>query len=358
MKPTICLSMIVKNEAHCISKCLESVKPFINYWIICDTGSSDNTEEIVTNIMKDIPGEFHHHEWKDFSHNRNLSLQLSKNKSDYTLIIDADDYLQFNNLNIFDNLNQPLYNINIKHDSIIYPRPQLIRNNIDYKYVGVLHEYLEGPPNTPHNFLNNCFIIFGANGARWKDPNKYAKDAEVFRKELLKDPNNSRNLFYCAQSYRDCNQLENALTYYTKRVAVGGWAEETYCSLLEIAKITEKLRSFDSVTVEAAYLKSFNFLPTRAESLMYLAAYCRKQKQYDKAYFYASMGVNISMPSNGLFVDYGAYDWKLKDELAIAAFYIGKKNQSAQLNKTLLSSGLVPENNIDRIKKNLSFCLK
>ena len=41
------LSMIVKNEAPNIQRCLESVAPFIDYYVIADTGSTDNTKEII-----------------------------------------------------------------------------------------------------------------------------------------------------------------------------------------------------------------------------------------------------------------------------------------------------------------------
>jgi len=61
MKPTLTLCMIVKNESHIILECLNSVYKYIDYWVICDTGSTDNTKEIITNFFKEkgIPGEIH-----------------------------------------------------------------------------------------------------------------------------------------------------------------------------------------------------------------------------------------------------------------------------------------------------------
>ena len=35
---TLCLSMIVKNEASVIGRCLPSLRPIIDYWVIVDTG--------------------------------------------------------------------------------------------------------------------------------------------------------------------------------------------------------------------------------------------------------------------------------------------------------------------------------
>ena len=42
-KTRICLNMIVKNEAHVIRRCLDSVRPHITHWVIVDTGSTDRT---------------------------------------------------------------------------------------------------------------------------------------------------------------------------------------------------------------------------------------------------------------------------------------------------------------------------
>ena len=58
---TICLNMIVKNESHIILNTLENLYSYIkfSYWVISDTGSTDDTKSIITNFFKqkNIPGE-------------------------------------------------------------------------------------------------------------------------------------------------------------------------------------------------------------------------------------------------------------------------------------------------------------
>ena len=92
----LCLNMIVRDESHVITECLDSVSSFIDYWIICDTGSEDDTARIIENYFqeKGIPGELHHHEWRDFGSNRTRALDLVRGKAEYAWVIDADDYLE------------------------------------------------------------------------------------------------------------------------------------------------------------------------------------------------------------------------------------------------------------------------
>src|SRR6266446_2172189 len=87
---TICLCMIVKDEAAVICRCLESVKPIINHWVICDTGSTDRTPDIIRETLSGIPGTLHQVPWVDFGYNRTQALKLAKGKADYHLLLDAD----------------------------------------------------------------------------------------------------------------------------------------------------------------------------------------------------------------------------------------------------------------------------
>ena len=58
-KPTLCLNMIVKNESKIIRRLMESVAPIIDTYCICDTGSTDDTADIITNFFeeKNIQGK-------------------------------------------------------------------------------------------------------------------------------------------------------------------------------------------------------------------------------------------------------------------------------------------------------------
>src|SRR4051794_3114791 len=64
---TVCLSMIVKNEAHVIRRCLDSVRSLIDYWIIVDTGSTDGTQDVIRAAMADRPGRLVERPWVDFA---------------------------------------------------------------------------------------------------------------------------------------------------------------------------------------------------------------------------------------------------------------------------------------------------
>jgi len=91
--------MIVKNEAHIIedtlTKLLAKIK--FDYYVICDTGSTDGTPEIIVKFMENkVPGKVVIHTWKDFGHNRSLALEEAYNTTDYVLIFDADDYIHGN----------------------------------------------------------------------------------------------------------------------------------------------------------------------------------------------------------------------------------------------------------------------
>lgn len=76
----LCLCMIVKNESRIIERCLNATKSIVDYVSICDTGSTDNTPEIIENWCKEneIPGTVHHEPFKNFGYNRSLAVSLAQ----------------------------------------------------------------------------------------------------------------------------------------------------------------------------------------------------------------------------------------------------------------------------------------
>ena len=76
MPKTLCLNMIVRNESARIERALASVAPYINTFVILDTGSTDDTVERITKFFQErkIPGVIGKTEFKDFSQARNAAL--------------------------------------------------------------------------------------------------------------------------------------------------------------------------------------------------------------------------------------------------------------------------------------------
>ena len=140
---TVCLNMIVKDEHQVILRCLASVKTFIDYWVIVDTGSTDGTQELIRNFMKDIPGELFERPWVNFAHNRNEALILAQGKDDYLLIIDADEKIvEIEPLNKSE-WDKDCYLLEAQNtDGTAFYRPNFIRNNSTWRWTDVIHEYL------------------------------------------------------------------------------------------------------------------------------------------------------------------------------------------------------------------------
>src|SRR5581483_225880 len=199
-KKTICLNMIVKNESHVIERCLKSVKPLIDYWVIVDTGSSDGTQKIIKKFMKDIPGKLYERPWKDFAHNRNEALKLAKNKADYVLWMDADDALEYSEDFVLPNLTQDLYYIEHDYKGNRYLRDQLINNHLDWVWKGVLHEELTCKEIITRKVLPKIKNIDYIDGYRSQNPRKHLDDAKVLKEALKKEPKNTRYQFYLATS--------------------------------------------------------------------------------------------------------------------------------------------------------------
>ena len=134
-KKTICFATMCKNEEHCIEETLESVYKYIDTWVVHDTGSTDNTCQIVTDFFekKGISGELFIDDWKGFDFNKTLLFNKCYGRSDYILHIDADDLI-VGNLQMNNNSKSDAYYLNTKRGSADYKCLVLWNNKIHWKY--------------------------------------------------------------------------------------------------------------------------------------------------------------------------------------------------------------------------------
>jgi GR25 family glycosyltransferase involved in LPS biosynthesis len=297
---TICLNMIVKNEAHIIGKTLNNLTSQFNfsYWVISDTGSTDSTVEIIETFFKtkNIPGTIHHDEWSNFGHNRTVALNHAFKKSDYVLVFDADDEIE-GKLLLPEKLTHDAYSLTFGSlNGFSYHRPLLINNHKKWQYIGVLHEYLDGIGQQ----VDNCVIqggysvVSGRSGSRNNDPKKYLKDATVlenaYNEIILTDDKNAlgdRYAFYCANSFFDYGDYESAAKWYKITLTRNGWDQEKYMCCYKLYKCYKNLKQID--TSQFYLVKSFYYDKDRTECVYKLIAYYCNDRQYDIAYGYYSV---------------------------------------------------------------------
>ena len=356
----LCLSMIVKDESHIIMECLNSIWKEIDYWVIVDTGSTDNTKEIITNFFKEknIPGEIHDRPWVSFGHNRSEALDLCKGKAQFAFMIDADDYL-VGSLNFKPDPKIDGYIIRMGREEFSWWRSQIFNLESGWRYVGVLHEYAACDKQNPVHIKleGNYRVVARTEGARNLNTTpieKYSKDAIVLEKALETEPGNIRYQFYLAQSYFDSQQWEKAEQAYMKRVTMGGWEEEIYYSLYRVA-IAKSMMNREWLEIQQAFLEAFNFRPIRAEPLFHIAQiYRMKFNQPALAYLFAKMAAEVPYPANDiLFVPDIIYKFSILDEVAATAYYAGQPLIGHMACTKLLKENRVPASEIERIKGNL-----
>lgn len=355
---TICLNMIVKNEAHVIRRCLDSVRPLIDHWVIVDTGSTDATPDIIREHLRDIPGDLVQRPWVNFAHNRTEALQLARGRADYLFTIDADEIVEFSPGFILPRLTADSYNLEMLYGGFSYMRKQLARNDLPWRYTGVLHEYIHCDEAKSEETLSGLRTVPRHDGARARDPQTYRRDALLLEQTLLEEPDNPRNQFYLAQSYRDAGDPELALRHYRRRVEMGGWSEEIWFSLYQIAQLKEKLdKPWPEVMQD--YLAAYQYRPDRAGPLFRIGLHHQAKGEYAIAHLFFSRAMFIPYPATSrLFVERDVYDYLLPVEYAVAAYYVGDHAAAIETNNTLLCSGKLPPQTIDQVVRNRRFSLQ
>jgi tetratricopeptide (TPR) repeat protein len=225
--------MILKNEAERIERCLTAVAPHVHCWAITDTGSTDQTCEMVLDFFsaRGLPGHLGNSEFTNFRDTRNVALDMAYKLRgdlawDYLLLCDAD--MELVAPDGLGSLGAPGYQMIQRTAEMEYWNARLVRYDNPSRYVCPTHEYLS--TEQPLENLHQAHFVDHADGAN--RPGKILRDIAILETELEKNPDDARCWFYLANSYRESEQHEKAIAAYERRVALGGWEEEVYCSLL------------------------------------------------------------------------------------------------------------------------------
>jgi glycosyltransferase involved in cell wall biosynthesis len=331
----ICLNMIVRNERKNILRCLESVAPFISSWVICDTGSTDMTQEMILEFMGDrgIEGVLHEIEFVNFGSARNRALDLAREfegsrTADYILLMDADMVLVAGrDPDPFHDLTRQYYQLQQSGAGLTYWNTRLVGRRAPAEYIGVTHEYLDTSGDAEK--LEAPWFRDHMDGGSRGD--KYERDLKLLEAEYDRDPKNLRTLYYLAQTYKDLGHFESAAVFYQRRAEAGGWEEEAWHAMLQSGRccLRAGARPYHEGGFIYSCLEAYAMRPSRAEPLLDLARYYRERGKNDLAVMFAKQGMSIPYPENDvLFVEREAYHDGFKQEISIAGFYTGDKSDA------------------------------
>lgn len=332
----LCLNMIVKNESKIIKRLLSSVVKYIDCYCICDTGSTDNTIQIIEDFFKSqnppIPGRIIQEPFRDFGYNRSFALKACDSIDvKYILLLDADMIFQPNPAwtreDIYSRLKDDVYYLFQGSETFFYKNVRIVKNRMGMKYWGVTHEYVQTPEGSKYGKFDKDELFINDIGDGGCKTDKFERDVKLLLKGLEDEPNNDRYTFYLANSYRDAGQYDNAINAYKKRIAIGGWFDEVWHSYYSIGKCYRN--KGDMANAIYWWLEAYNFFPNRIENLYEIIYHYRTNGKNNLAYGIFLMADEQRKKNSNtdyLFLQKDVYDYKLDYELSIIGYYCNYAN--------------------------------
>lgn len=362
---SIGLCLIAKNEAPVITRCIESALPLIDYVVVVDTGSTDDTPGAVREFLKEkkLPGEVIHEPWRGFAFNRNVALERMRRRAeiDYSLMVDADQILtydkDFEAERFKKKLRHDVYDLILVNGSQEMPIPNLVSNRVEIVYKSELHEYRVIPPGTSRRRAKGLRIVEMGGGGRSRNPNKYRDDAVVLEKLLLEETDPylvARHKFYLGESYRQCGEDEKAIQFYLERTKLGFSIDEIFLSYLYAGRLQMKLNRPGNEVLET-FLAGHKTCPWRAETLHGAAMLCRMQGLHHLGYMLARPGLGLATPESGLFIENWMYDYGLLDEYSVLCYWTGRYQECIDAATRILREGRIPVEERPRVEQNVDF---
>jgi tetratricopeptide (TPR) repeat protein len=354
------LLMIVRNESGQIERALKSCLPYIDHWIIVDTGSTDNTMEIIKSTLEGIPGTLHSRPWVNFGFNRTELLRLYEatlglqDPNGFALAMDADQALMVEDENFKASIPEgKQFLIRVQSGgSYEYRMPYLIRMIKEYSYVGATHEYLT--PCRASERINYDAISIMHHGDGGSKSDKLPRDRRLLEQELTTDPRNPRTHFYLAQTLNDMGHKKEAIKHYNLASEATSWHEERFMSRLRNSKIYMELGEDSNAVLEL--LRAIDAAPHRFEPYFYLGKLLNALKLHRSAFGYLKRGSENTPHNDILFVEKWIEDYGLELELGVAHWWCNEKSKAKSIFESLLANENIPEHAKATVIGNLKLC--
>ena len=336
MNPTICLNMIVKNEGKIIKRLLQSVLGVIDTYCICDTGSTDNTIQLITDFFETngIYGKIIYNDFVNFGINRTFALENARGLADYLLFLDADMILKIGPKFNKDYFTKDVYSIYQGNSNFQYYNTRILSTKINARVLCPTHEYYDIQPGAVSENLKNDFLFIDDIGDGGSKSDKFLRDIKLLLKAIEIEPTNCRYYFYLANSYFDLEDYDNAILYYKRRIDLKGWPEEIFYSWYRLGFCFQKLDIIPDMI--SCWLTAYQELPCRSESLYEIIKYYRIIGNHHLCNLFYNIAKECDYPKDcTLFIHKDVYDYKLLEEYTIFGYYVGARHLHDEMFKLM-----------------------
>lgn len=317
--------MIVRDEAGVIRRALTSAIPFIDTWLIVDTGSKDATCRIVRETMKGRPGTLLRSNWKGFADSRNEALVAARTRADYVLFLDADDFLVGDPQQTRAKLGySDLWLCWAYAGWVRHARTFAIRSDLPATWVGDRHESLNVQDGVDASVDVNESVLmrYMHQGFRSKGESTFELDISALENErrtgtAANKCDAARAQFYIARSYHAAGDFSNAAKHYLSRALdASGDEEERWYADFQACLLSSTFNCDAEKTLQ--WLAQLSLIrPTRAEALIEMASLLRQLGDRERALKLGHYCASMPISSDRYFVDISCYRWRAWSEIAI-----------------------------------------
>ena len=298
------LTMIVKNAGDSFADVLQQNLPYFDQYTILDTGSTDNTIDIINTVLKNKKGKIYQEPFINFRDSRNRCLDLAGTDSKFLMMLD-DTYIIKNNLRAFletvrgDQFSSS-FSLYIHSDDVEYGSNRIIKSASQLRYKYKIHEVITPVNNInvivpmPHGYIYD----FRSDYMETRTMDRKTYDLQILHEMVEEDPHDSRAYYYLGQTHNLLKNHAVAFENFILRVNHHdeGFIQEKIDACFEAARLANFYLQKPWEECEALYTQSYNMDRSRPDSLYFIGIHYYLEQNYSKAYDYFKEAFRIGYP--------------------------------------------------------------